>query len=1348
MGNFVHLHVHTDFSLCDSMAQIPVLVGRAKELGFTALAITDHGNMFGVLNFEQQCKDAGIKPIIGCEFYVAAESRLIRQRVANQKNYHHLILLAKNSQGYKNLCKLSSLAYTEGFYSRPRIDEEVMEQYSEGLICLSACIAGKIPSLLLEGKTPEAEETALKYQQIYGKENFFIELQKHGIADEDRVMPMLVELAKKHDIPLVVTNDVHYVMDDDAVAHDVLLCIGRKEELNSPNHKGYDGSGYYLKSGEEMAELFPEYPEAVSNTGKIAEMCDDCVIKKYKTQELKDCLPIYQIPEGFETQDDYVRHLVEEGLVRRYGEITPQLRERAEMELNTIFTMGFSGYFLIVWDFINWAKKNDIPIGPGRGSGAGSLVAYAMTITDIDPMEYGLLFERFLNPERISMPDFDIDMCEEGRKDIIEYTRQKYGHDQVANIVTFSTEQPKAIIADVGRVLNIPLSEVTEIKSKIPKMPSKKFTLSAALEPPTDKVPDGGCLMEYKNNPKYNDLFKLAIKLEGCHRNTSLHASGIVIGRTSLPDWAPVCAVKSQGKNADNVTAVQYTMDVIEQIGLVKMDYLGLKTLTLIKRAEKLIRRRPGYENFSAQKILDRDEKTFQLFCHGDTVGVFQFESAGMQKYLKQLHPNSVSELVAMNALYRPGPMDFIPQYIDGKFNPKTVRYPHESLKDILEETNGVMVYQEQVMLTAQRIAGYSLGEADLLRRAMGKKKPEVMAAEKGKFIPKAKSCNFDEKKADEIFEIMEKFAGYGFNKSHAAAYAFVAYQTAYLKAHFAPEFYVANLINESRNKAEDIGIFVTDAKRHDISILPPDINKSENFFSGSEGNVVFGFCGIKDVGEEIGIQITEERSANGKFTSFMNFLERMTGYVNKKNMESLIYSGAFDSVSNEQSPNRTSLAVNLDRALEYAKARSAVGESLFGEGANLFEEFKFDIVPELPKEEILNKENELCGFFFSGHPYDEMRDRIMEVGELNISLLTKELGNEEDDADFTYRENTVYTFAGKIVDFMPITTKKGENMAKITVEDFLGKIKVVFFPKVWEELKGNISIGDYVGVHVTINFSDQGNIPEMLGLSLFSLNGSVPPKPEPQGFYRKTVTKPIEKNKSAEPLNDEMRERIEEVEDLDISVLMEEFNNKEGKTDFTYQENTVYTLAGKIVDFASFTTKKGEEMAKITLEDFSGELTVVFFPRVWKKQKSNISIGDYVGVHGTINFSDQGNGPEMVGLSLFPLDGSVPPKPNARRQVPQWIIDKNKPAEPPKPALPPAKKVHIMLRDGFLRDEELQPLRDTICEAANGRGEVLFHIDSINATFKAADCFKITYDDETIEKIQKSPYVEKVWLE
>lgn len=745
MQDFVHLHVHTDFSLLDGASSCSKMISRAKKLGQKALAITDHGNMFGVLNFYLQCLQDDIKPIIGSEFYVAPGDRRERGESESSIKYYHLILLAKNEKGYENLRVLSSRAYTEGMYYKPRIDEELLREYSEGLICLSACLAGQLPVLLLAGKTAEAEEVARRYQKIFGDGNFYIEMQDHGIQEQKKVAPLLIALARRLGIPMVVTNDSHYAEKKDHIAQDILLCVGTKKTRNDPHRMRFKGSEFYLKSADEMAALFPDYPEMISNTVRIADQCTITI------PQPGPLLPVYDIPAEFENKEIYFRHLVQEGLKTRYSEITEEIQNRAEFELDVIIKMDFVGYFLIVWDFIAWAKNRDIPVGPGRGSGAGSIVAYALLITDINPLRYGLLFERFLNPERISMPDFDIDFCFERRQEVIDYVREKYGDDRVASIITFGTLKPKAAIKDVARVLEIPLTDVNQLTKLIPKDP--KTTLLDAFVP-NPEIMGSGQLAPFKEDPRYTELFEIAASLEGTNRNTSLHAAGVVIGKTKLTDYVPLYKDSKTGK-----IATQFTMDLIEQCGLVKMDFLGLKTLTLIRQTSNLIRKHGGkYAAFDIDSISDTDPATYKMLGEGKSAAVFQFESPGMQNILKRTKPDKIEDLIALNALYRPGPMAFIDNFIESKFDPSKIEYPDPCLKDILEETYGVIVYQEQVMQVAQRIGGYTLGQADMLRRAMGKKKQEAMHEEKSIFIERALKQGFSEADSGRIFRHPNSF--------------------------------------------------------------------------------------------------------------------------------------------------------------------------------------------------------------------------------------------------------------------------------------------------------------------------------------------------------------------------------------------------------------------------------------------------------------------------------------------------------------------------------------------------------------------------------------------------------------
>ena len=1096
VAQFVHLHVHSDYSLLDSCCKLDQLVAKAKRLNMPALALTDHGNMFGALNFEKLCHVNGINPIVGCEFYVG-DDHLKQERTKYGKKNYHLVLLCENETGYKNMSWLCSDANTEGqYFGKPRIDFEMLKKRHEGLICLSACVAGELPQTLLNDTEEAAEQLITKYRDLFGPDRYYIELQDHGLPEQKEINEKLIRLARKLNVPLVVTNDIHYIEKEDAEAQDALRCIGFKNLLNEPHQTMGDGrTEWYFKTEEEMRQLFPDVPDAYENTIKIANMCN-LTIHQYSTPELKGCLPRFELPKEFQrhddytkNQDDYVRYLVEKGLRMRYKEITPKIRARAEYELGIIFKMGFSGYFLIVWEFINWSKstwdnvnnkpKPYIPIGPGRGSGAGSIVAYTMTITDIDPFRYNLLFERFLNPERVSMPDFDIDMDFDYRQDIIQHTRDLYGDPQVGHIVTFGTLKPKQCIADVGRVLGIPLAEVNMLKACIPDSPKAK--LKDAFHP-TEKfpAPEGGQLEPYLEDPRYTKLFELAKKLEGVNRNTGLHASGMVIGLTALPDWAPIFKDPKTGE-----VGVQYTMDIVEPCGLVKFDYLGLKTLSLIRYAEEIINRHKKPEDpvFSVAEQSESDSETFDMFCKGDSVAVFQFESPGMQKILRQVGPRCIEELVALNALYRPGPMDYIPQYIDGKWKPETVHYPDPCLEDLLKETYGVMVYQEQVMQVSQKIAGFSLGGADMLRRAMGKKKPEVLMGKKKEFIEGAIAQGFTEQHAADIFEIMIPFAGYGFNKSHAAAYTVLAYRTGYLKCHYPAEFMAANLTNELTS-TDGVPQYLSECKRMGLKVLPPDINKSYSEFDVDNGDVIFAFRGMKGMGKEAADAIVREREEHGLYKSFMDFLDRCLPLtikdeegrekrpLNSKAIEVCIKTGAFDKLGQ----NRTTLANNMERAIRYVNDKMNGTDNgqgdLFGDtDEKVYADFVFEELPDLPQMEKLNIEKEIIGSYVSGHPLDEYGKVIstcVTLSSKNMDRAAKEdkafkesLAASGANSWANRNSGKMYTVLGFLQNLRQIHTKTGKDMAFAKLQDYDGEIDLTFFSKTWESLSSKLQSGN-----------------------------------------------------------------------------------------------------------------------------------------------------------------------------------------------------------------------------------------------------------------------------------------------
>ncbi|MDR2518729.1 MAG: DNA polymerase III subunit alpha, partial [Spirochaetaceae bacterium] len=1022
---------------------------KAASLGMKHLAITDHGNMFGVLKFRDACKKRGIRPIIGSEFYMSHASRFEK----SGSEYYHLVLLAKNLAGYQTLIKLSSYSYTEGFYYKPRIDEELLASCHEGLIGLSACVSGEIPSLILAGDLKGAEKRACWFQDLLGAGSFYLELQDHHLPNDiqRKANEGITALSKRTGIPLVVTNDIHYLNKEDAKAHDILLCVSTQRQRDDGKRMRFGSDEFYFKSGDEMAALFPDCPEAAANTLLIAEQCA-CEIPAPGP-----LLPDFEIPDGFSGAAEYLRHLTLEGLQRRYGSRFEEVRPRAEYELGVIIDMGFTGYFLIVADFINWAKAQDIPVGPGRGSGAGSIAAYALRITDIDPLKYNLLFERFLNPERVSMPDFDVDFCNERREEVIEYVTRKYGQSRVGQIVTFGTLKAKAVLKDVARALGFSLDESNMLTKLVPEDP--KMTLDKALELEPK-------LRDLAQQPKYQELFAAARKLEGKNRHSSIHAAGIVIGKTGLTDYVPLC-----WDPKTKAVASQYTMDFIEDLGLVKMDFLGLKTLDLIKNTVDLVRRRGGdLAGFTIEGISETDGATYAMLGEGKSAGIFQFESGGMKKILKQAKPNKIEDLIALNALYRPGPMDNIHQFIESKWGRQAIVYPDPCLEDILKETYGVIVYQEQVMQVAQRIAGYSLGQADILRRAMGKKKQEVMIKEKERFISGALERGFSEEDAGRIFEILVPFAGYGFNKSHAAAYSVVAYQTAYLKANFPAEFMAANLTNEIAH-ADKLPDYIEETRKMGLFIDPPDVNRSERFFSVEGGRIVYGFLGIKGLGDLAAKEIVSCREEAGPYQSFMDFLERVDLKVlGKKTVELLIQTGAFDRFG----MGRGTLAENMERAIEFAQ--SGKDARKFGQGG-LFDDspereeirrFEFRESPEPGWMEKLSIEKELLGFYFSGHPMDDYKAAWKQHVALDLGRLAK-------------KNDGLHTLIGIIRNLRPLVTKKGDAMAFAVLGDYNGDIDVTFFPEIWEKARETLKADAVAALRGRLSMRENRERPDFI---------------------------------------------------------------------------------------------------------------------------------------------------------------------------------------------------------------------------------------------------------------------------
>ena len=1037
---FVHLHNHTDYSLLDGAASIPRYIEKARACGMTSLAITDHGNMFGAVTFYKACKANGINPIIGCEFYINPKDRRDRSPSSEGNRYYHLILLAMSDKGYHNLMELNSIAYKEGFYYKPRIDDETLSSHSEDLICLSACIAGEIPQHLLRDDYEKAKERASWFKNLFG-DRYYLELQDHGLPEQKRINPLLARLSKELDIPLVCTNDIHYIEKDDWNAHDTLLCIGTASKKNDTNRLRYKEGEFYFRTPEEMEALFSWCPEAVENTGKIAERC------QIEINFPGPILPTCQIPEEFKSDAEYLTFLANEGLRKRYAVVTDELQKRLDYELGIIIQMDFPAYFLIVRDYIHWAKTHGIPVGPGRGSGAGSLVAYSITITDVDPIKYNLLFERFLNPERVSLPDFDVDFCFEGRSQVIDYVTEHYGKDRVGQIITFGTLKPKAVVKDVARVLDIPYEESNKICSLIPEDP--KMTLAKAFdeEPRLKEIESRGGI--------YAELFDTARRLEGLSRHSSLHAAGVVIGRENLDHYVPLYADPKTG-----AISTQYTMTQIEECGLVKMDFLGLKTLTLIKHTVELIRKR--VPDFDINKIDETDKKTFDMLDRGDSKCVFQFESDGMANILKREHPTTIEELVALNALYRPGPMQFIDQYIDSKLGKREIEYPDPCLEDVLKETYGVIVYQEQVMKVAQIIAGYTLGQADILRRIMGKKKKDKLAEELVKFKAGAVKNGFTEAHAEEIFHILEPFAGYGFNKSHAVAYSVVAYQTAFLKANYPAEFLAANLTNEMGNPVK-FSEYLNLAPKYGLRILPPSINKSDKHFNVADGDIIYGLAGIKGVGEGPVEAIVREREANGPYTSFMEFLSRQSeGVVNSKILDALIRAGAFD----ELGIDSATLLANLEDALKFDKASkdtTAYGQlSLFGDDDETMNEFNMKPVDPFPKAEKLQMEKELLGFYISGHPLDEYEDMIAASVRTDLSdPSTIQLGKP-------------CSLIAMVTSIRQVVTKeKKEKMGIYALQTKEGDTDAVAFPSVYAELRDRIQEDQIYGFEGSFSKKD-----------------------------------------------------------------------------------------------------------------------------------------------------------------------------------------------------------------------------------------------------------------------------------
>lgn len=1074
---FTHLHVHTEYSLLDGASRISDLVSRAKELGMDSLAITDHGVMFGVIDFYRECLKQGIKPIIGCEVYTAARTRFDKD-VDKDKRMGHLILLARNNEGYRNLMKIVSEGYRNGFYYKPRIDREVLSEYSEGIIALSACLAGKVQSHLLNGNYEGAKEEALAMERIFGKGNFYLELQDQGLEEEMRILPDMKRLHEETGIPFVATNDVHYVRQEDAFAQDVLMCIQTGSTVDDDNRMRFSNDQFYLKSESEMRRIFANIPEACDNTARIAEECN----VSFTFGELH--LPDFRAPDGLANRE-YLRKLCADGLKTRYpeadGEEWKSLTERLDYELTTIENMGYVEYFLIVWDFINYARSQNIMVGPGRGSAAGSIVAYTLRITDIDPIKYGLIFERFLNPERVSMPDIDIDFCAERRGEVIEYVTRKYGSDNVSQIVTFGTMKAKQAVRDVGRVLNVSYSETDAIAKAIPA--ALKMTLDKAL----DTSPDLKAM--YDSDETVRKVVDTARAIEGMPRHASTHAAGVVISKAAVDEYVPLYM-------GDKGLATQFNMTTIEELGLLKMDFLGLRNLTTIRDALKMIEDNHGVKiDFSAMDY--DDPKVYEAIAKGNTQGIFQLEAAGMTSFMKNLKPDCFEDVVAGISLYRPGPMSSIPVYIENKKHPDNIKYIHDSLEPILGVTYGCMVYQEQVMQIVRDLGGYSYGRSDLVRRAMSKKKMDVMLQEKEYFINgkldddgnvEIAGCirnGVPREAAEEIFNSMVSFAEYAFNKSHAAAYAVVAYETGYLKVHY-PVEYMAALMTSVMGDAKSISSYMRNCTEMGIEVLPPDINSSGKKFTVEDGKIRFGLLGIKNVGEQVIDAIIEAREDKGTFKDIFAFIEDVDIHrINKKAVESMIKAGALDSLSE----NRAAMLGVYESLIESAQsnARNTIeGQmSLFQIAAEAMEESRaINMLPDVKnfeKSVLMALEKEMLGVYISDHPLREFEDKIRKYVSLTSADLADVLENEENGTvSDKVKDGMKARIAGILSSKKTLITKSGKMMAFVDLEDMYGPVEVVVFPNVYEKSAHLLADDAIIGVSGTVNFKE-GEMPKLL---------------------------------------------------------------------------------------------------------------------------------------------------------------------------------------------------------------------------------------------------------------------------
>ena len=1055
--NFTHLHVHTEYSLLDGSNKIKEYVDRVRELGMDSAAITDHGVMYGVIDFYRAARAAGINPILGCEVYVAPGSRFDREAGSGDDRYYHLVLLAENNQGYSNLMKIVSKGFVEGFYYKPRVDLSLLEKYHEGIIALSACLAGEVAKFLTRGMYEDAKKAALRYQDIFGKGNFFLELQDHGIPEQQNVNQQLLKMHRETGIELVATNDVHYTLAEDAQPHDVLLCLQTGKKLADEDRMRYEGGQYYVKSPEEMERLFPYAPEALENTHKIAQRCH--VEIEFGVTKL----PKFDVPEGY-TSWEYLNELCFKGLEERYQPVTEELKERLNYELSTIRNMGYVDYFLIVWDFIKYARDHDIMVGPGRGSAAGSLVAYTLGITQLDPIRYDLLFERFLNPERVSMPDIDVDFCFERRQEVIDYVRRKYGDDCVVQIVTFGTLAARGVIRDVGRVMDLPYAQVDTIAKMIPQELNITIDKALQMNPEFKKA--------YEEQKEIHDLIDTAKRLEGLPRHTSMHAAGVVISQKDVSEYVPL------SRASDGSIVTQFTMTTLEELGLLKMDFLGLRTLTVIQNAVHLIEQDAGVK-LDMQHIDYNDKKVLDSLGTGRSDGVFQLESAGMKNFMKELKPQSLEDVIAGISLYRPGPMDFIPQYIRGKNRPDTIKYDCPQLESILKPTYGCIVYQEQVMQIVRNLAGYTLGRSDLVRRAMSKKKAAVMEKERQNFVygneeegvPGCIANGISEQTANKIYDDMIDFAKYAFNKSHAAAYAVVSYQTAFLKYYYPVEF-MAALMTSVIEMPTKVAEYIQVCRQMNIKILPPDVNRGAYGFSVDNGAIRYGLSAIKSVGRPVINALVEEREANGEYRSLKDFIERLTGTVNKRAIENFIKAGALDCLEGNRRQKMLVYGQIVDSIAQEKKNSFAGQMSLFdlvSDEEKKEYEIRMPDVEEYDKEMILAFEKDVLGIYLSGHPLERYRN----IMEKMISAKTTDFQPDEESGIPKVYDGQKVIIGGMITEKTIKYTRNNKVMAFLTVEDLLGTVEIVVFPRDYEKWQAMLNEDARVFVQGRVNAED-----------------------------------------------------------------------------------------------------------------------------------------------------------------------------------------------------------------------------------------------------------------------------------